>query len=171
MMKHVKKQNKSTKETLKSSLTFKWVSLVAATITVSFVIFSIAIYSLVKQQIVSQERNLTESVATTFQRRLVEIPTSLQISNVVPQLSPNTNRILEGQTPITSNDGGNVFNDDVLATLSNRDTSITIYNPSGDVVFSNGNVPDNGMPHFSKTENHVLKVENTKGKILSLIHI
>lgn len=165
MMKHVKKQNKSTKETLKSSLTFKWVSLVAATITVSFVIFSIAIYSLVKQQIVSQERNLTESVATTFQRRLVEIPTSLQISNVVPQLSPNTNRILEGQTPITSNDGENVFNDDVLATLSNRDTSITIYNPSGDVVFSNENVPDNGMPHFSETENHVLKVENTKGKI------
>lgn len=49
--------------------------------------------------------------------------------------------------------------------MSNRDTSITIYNPSGDVVFSNGNVPDNGMPHFSKTENHVLKVENTKGKI------
>lgn len=67
MMKHVKKQNKSTKETLKSSLTFKWVSLVAATITVSFVIFSIAIYSLIKQQIISQERNLTENVATTFQ--------------------------------------------------------------------------------------------------------
>lgn len=85
---------------------------------------------------------MTESVATTFQRRLVEIPTSLQISNVVPQLSPNTNRILEGQTPITSNDSGNIFNDDVLATLSNRDTSITIYNPAGDVVFSNGNVPD-----------------------------
>ena len=80
-------------------------------------------------------------------------------------VSPNTNRILEGQTPITSNDGGNVFNDDVLATLSNRDTSITIYNPSGDVVFSNGNVPDNGMPHYSKAEIHVLKVENTKGKI------
>lgn len=165
MMKHVKKQNKSKKETLKSSLTFKWVSLVAATITVSFVIFSIAIYSLVKQQIISQERNLTESVATTFQRRLVEIPTSLQISNVVPQLSPNTNRILEGQTPITSNDGGNVFNDDVLATLSNRDTSITIYNPAGDVVFSNGNVPDEGMPQFSKTENHVLKVVTSHGKI------
>ena len=165
MMKHVKKQNKSTKETLKSSLTFKWVSLVAATITVSFVIFSIAIYSLVKQQIVSQERNLTESVATTFQRRLVEIPTSLQISNVVPQLSPNTNRILEGQAPITSNDGGNVFNDDVLATLSNRDTSIIIYNPDGDVVFSNGNVPDGGMPNFSKTENHVLRVETSRGKI------
>lgn len=139
MMKHVKKQNKSKKETLKSSLTFKWVSLVAATITVSFVIFSIAIYSLVKQQIISQERNLTESVATTFQRRLVEIPTSLQISNVVPQLSPNTNRILEGQTPITSNNGGNVF--------------------------SNGNVPDEGMPQFSKTESHVLKVVTTQGKI------
>ena len=95
MLKHVKKQNKSKKETLKSSLTFKWVSLVAATITVSFVIFSIAIYSLVEQQIISQERNLTESVTTTFQRRLVEIPTSLQISNVVPKLSPNTSRILE----------------------------------------------------------------------------
>ena len=99
---------------------------------------------------------MTESVTTTFQRRLVEIPTSLQISNVVPKLSPNTSRILEGQTPLTSNDRGNIFNDDVLATLSNRDTSITIYNPAGDVVFSNGNVPDEGMPQFSKTENHVL---------------
>ena len=104
-------------------------------------------------------------MATTFQKRLVEIPTSLQISNVVPQLSPNTNRILEGQTPITSDDGGNVFNDDVLATLSNRDTSITIYNPDGDVVFSNGSVPDEGMPKFSKTDNHALKVVTTQGKI------
>ena len=62
-------------------------------------------------------------------------------------------------------DGGNVFNDDVLATLSNRDTSIIIYNPDGDVVFSNGNVPDGGMPNFSKTENHVLRVETSRGKI------
>src|SRR5699024_4209827 len=40
-----------------------------------------------------------------------------------------------------------------------------IYNPDGDVVFSNGNVPDGGMPNFSKTENHVLRVETSRGKI------
>lgn len=156
---------KSKKETKKSSLTFKWVSLVAMTITVSFVIFSIAIYSMIKQQLLDQEENLTQSVVTTFEQRLIDIPNSLTVANVVPKLSPNTDRILEGKQPITGNDPDNVFSDDVLATLASRDTTIIIYNPQGEIVFSNGQLPDNGadMPYYE--QNRVVKLQSVDQKL------
>lgn len=153
----VKKLNKkSKKETKRSSLTLKWVSIVAATITVSFVIFSISIYYLIRQQLIQNNQNNTQEIVNTFEKRLVEIPGKLQISNVVPQLSPNTGRILEN-APVTNNDETNVFNDDVLATLANRDTSITIYDPSGYIIFSNGNNVTERMPKINfDTENKLV---------------
>ncbi|WP_290627195.1 HAMP domain-containing histidine kinase [Lactobacillus sp.] len=152
----VKKSNKKEKkETKKSSLTFKWVSIVAATITVSFVIFSIAIYSLIRQQLIQNDQSNTQEIVSTFQKRLVGIPEKLQISNVVPQLSPNTSRILEN-SPVTSSSETSVFNDEVLATLANRDTSITIYDTSGDIVFSNGNNISERMPKITANNVHKL---------------
>lgn len=167
MMNIVKKSNKkSKKETKRSSLTLKWVSVVAATITVSFVIFSIAIYSLIRQQLIQNDQRNTQEIVSTFQKRLVEIPGKLQISNVVPQLSPNTSRILEN-APVKNNEETNVFNDDVLATLANRDTSITIYDPSGDIVFSNGDNVTDRMPKITANNEHKL-VHTTGGLHLDI---
>nr|WP_209685821.1 HAMP domain-containing histidine kinase [Lactobacillus colini] len=153
------KSNKNAKEeTKRSSLAFKWVSVVAATITVSFVIFSIAIYSLIRQQLIQNDQGNTEEIVTTFQRRLVEIPDKLEISNVVPQLSPNTNRILNN-APVSNKRENNVFNDDVLATLANRDTTIIIYNLDGEIIFSNGNNVTDRMPDIK--DNHVRQLGHT----------
>lgn len=150
-------------ETKKRSLTFKWVSVIAATITVSFIIFSIAIYSIIRQQSIEQEENLTQSITRTFADRLVEIPDTLQISNVVPKLSPNTRRILEGAAPLTEQKDS-VFNDDILATLTNRDTSVVIYNTDGEIVFSNGSVSENeSMPEYDRSR--VQSLIKVKGKL------
>ncbi|QNQ80141.1 HAMP domain-containing sensor histidine kinase [Lactobacillus sp. PV034] len=146
-----KKPNKNKKETKQASLTFKWVSAVAAVITVSFVIFSIIIYSVVKRQLVEQEARLTSNVVQTFNNRLDNIPDTLEISNVVPRLSPNTGRLLAGKASNDNDDSRQVFNDDVLASLANREMRVTIFDPTGSVVFSNGNSDSSmKMPKISK---------------------
>ncbi|WP_297817502.1 HAMP domain-containing histidine kinase [uncultured Lactobacillus sp.] len=165
MMNNVKKKtDNKLKETFKHSLSFKLVGLVATIITVSFIIFSIAIYSLVRQQLIEQEENVTQSVSVTFANRLIDIPHTLQISNVVPSLSPNTRRILEGKAPIAANEKNNIFSDDILATLASRDTTVLIYNPAGEIVFSNGTLPkDADMPNYDSR--HVLSLQNIDGKL------
>ena len=141
MMTNAKKTNKQKEETRRSSITVKWVSIMAAIITVSFVIFSVGIYVLLRQQLINQNKQISNGVVTTFQRRLENIPNDFRASNVVSKLSPSTRKILTGEGPLNTNDTANVFNDSILSTLSNRETTITIYNPDKDVVFTNSKNP------------------------------
>ncbi|QNQ83959.1 HAMP domain-containing histidine kinase [Lactobacillus sp. PV037] len=138
MMTNAKKTNKQKEETKKrSSITAKWVSVMAATITVSFVIFSVGIYLLLRQQLIAQNEQMSNEIVSTFQKRLEEIPTNFRTSNVVPKLSPNTRKILAGEGSLNTNDEVNIFNDSILATLSNKETTVTLYNPQKEVVFTN----------------------------------
>ena len=63
---------------------------------------------------------------------------TLEISNVVPNLSLETSQFLDGKSPVTDGQDNNVFSDDVLASLTNRGTSVVIYSTDGEVAFSNG---------------------------------
>ena len=155
------KTNKNKKETRQSSLTFKWVSAVAAIITVSFVIFSIIIYSVVKRQLIEQEARVSNNVVQTFNDRLNNIPGKLTISNVVPRLSPNTQRLLEGKTTKENEQTRQHFNDDVIASLANREMTVIIYDPSGSVVFSNGNTDTAmKMPKIGKNDQQTIVDQN-----------
>ena len=88
-------------ETKHSSLIVRWVSIVALTITVSFVIFSVVVYQIVSQQSLDQQQETSRNVVTTLDRTLSSIPDELQISNVIPSLSPATRRILKGGPAIS----------------------------------------------------------------------
>lgn len=156
-----KKTNKSKKETQQSSLTVKWVSAVAATIAVSFVIFSIIIYSLVKRQLIEQEATVTNNAVQIFNNRLNNIPNKLEISNVVPRLSPNTARIIEGKDTPDAEHPNKIFNDDVVASLANRDMKVIIYDPSGEIVFSNGaSDTDDRMPKITKSGEQKIETQD-----------
>jgi len=91
MMTNKDKKQKKTKHT---SLIARWVSIVTLTIMVSFVIFSVVIYSIVSQQSLNQQEETSNNVVVTLQNRLESIPNELQISNVIPSLSPSTKRVL-----------------------------------------------------------------------------
>ena len=127
------------KETRRSSLTLKWVAIVATTIMVSFVIFSLTIYSLIKSQSLEQESDVTKNVVRTFEQRLVNINEPFQVSNVVTTLSSNTLRLISGNSPNYNRKDNGVFDDDILATLTNKDINIYIFDPQKNLVFSNSN--------------------------------
>ncbi|NRN88984.1 Signal transduction histidine-protein kinase ArlS [Lactobacillus helveticus] len=129
------------KETKHSSLIVRWVSIVALTITVSFVIFSVVVYQIVSRQSLDQQEEMSLNVVTTLDRTLSSIPDELEISNVIPSLSPATRRILKGEPAISDKDStNNAFSDNLIASISNPDINAAVYNKHGEIVFTNGNV-------------------------------
>ncbi len=150
--------NKESKETKHSSLIVRWVSIVALTITVSFVIFSVVVYQLVSKQSMDQQQETSTNVVTTLDQTLSSIPDELEISNVIPSLSPATRRILQGGPAISKKDTkNNAFNDNLLATIYNPDINIAVYNKHREVVFTNGNATPDLKPFSAERQNKVIK--------------
>ena len=119
------KQNAASgkKGTRHVSLIVRWVSIVAMTIMVSFLVFSAVVYNTVKQEALSQQKDTSNEVVNVLRKRLIGIDDELEITNVVQQLSPNTRRILTGWPALSENDNSNssVFGDSVLSTVTNPD--------------------------------------------------
>ena len=154
------KTGQKKKETRRISLIVRWVSIVALTIAVSFLVFSAVIYKTVKEESLSQERETSAQVISTFRSRLTGIKDQLTIANVVEQLSPSTRRILNGGPAIAKNNSSsNAFSDSVLSAASNPDLSTAIYNLQDEIVFSSGeNTPT--LKKFSGERKIVVKSDS-----------
>lgn len=140
-------KNKKKKETKHSSLIVRWVTVVALTIMVSFVVFSVIIYSFVGQQSMVQQKQTSNEMISKLNSSLTRIPTELQIANVSFALTPSAREIMRGNPPIRSDQQGNrAFNDDLLSSLTNPDLNVVVYNLHGEDVFDNGGK----IPAFKK---------------------
>lgn len=157
-------KNKEDEETKHSSLIVRWVCIVALTITVSFVIFSVVVYQLVSRQSMDQQEQTSVNVVRTLNKTLSSIPNELEISNVIPSLSPATRRILRGGPAISEKDANNsAFNDDLIASISNPDINVAVYNKHGEVVFANGDA----TPKFKNFKGeHTSEVIKHKGRFV-----
>ena len=135
-----KNRSNSGKEgTRRVSLIVRWVSIVAMTIAVSFLVFSAVVYNTVRQESLNQQQDTADEIVQVLRKRLVGIDSELEITNVVQQLSPNTRRILKGGPTFSDNDNTtSTFNDSVLSTVTNPDVTVAIYNLRNEIVFHNG---------------------------------
>lgn len=141
MIKNKSRNKNKKKETKHSSLIIKWMSIVSLTITVSFILFSVVIYSTVSQQSMRQQEQTTQRVLDTLNQQLSPISKELQISNVIPALSPSTRRLITGGPNINNGSEENsAFNDSLISSISNPDISVAVYNLHNEVVFSNGDI-------------------------------
>lgn len=136
-------------ETRHSSLIVRWVSIVALTIMVSFIIFSVIIYSIVGQQSMTQQKETSREMVVKLNDSLNRIPNELQISNVVPALTPSARKVLHGNPPVNPDERpGSAFNDDLLSSLTNPDLNVVVYNLEKEDVFDNGGT----IPKFKRFE-------------------
>ena len=163
MSRHTKKSEKIAavdKKPWHFSITTKWVSLVGLTISFTFIIFSLAIYSLVESKLIRQEQITAGDTINLVESRLVDIRDNLMISNVVTNLSPETKRILEGKPAISGGENQNVFNDSVLSSLTKPDISLIIFNKQKEVVFASRDLADDFK--FQQKTGH--KIETVRGQ-------
>ena len=161
---------KTKKETKRSSLIWRWVSVVALTIVVSFVVFSVIIYSTVSQQTLTQQEEVSNRVIQTLDQQLSPISGELEISNVVPALSPSTRRILNGGPNIKDDNvtTGSAFSDDLISSISNPDINVAVYNKHNEIVFSNGDRAPSFHPFQGKTK--VEKSFTKYGTVLNMYY-
>lgn len=161
----IKNNKEAQEETKHSSLIIRWVSIVALTITVSFVIFSVVVYQIVSQQSLNQQEETSANVAVTLDRTLSSIPNELEISNVIPSLSPSTRRVLKGGPAISSKDANNnAFSDNLISSISNPDISVAVYNKHNEVVFANGDTTPKFKPF--KGDSNVVKIKQNRRLLL-----
>lgn len=161
------KTNKN-KETKHSSLIVRWVSVVALTITVSFVIFSVVVYQIVSRQSMSQQQETSINVVTTLDQTLSSIPDELEISNVIPALSPSTKRILKGGPAISDKDANDsAFNDNLISSIANPDINVAVYNRHNEAVFTNGDTTPKFKTFKGNRKNAVIK---HNGKMILLTY-
>ncbi|HBQ42684.1 MAG TPA: sensor histidine kinase, partial [Lactobacillus acetotolerans] len=82
----------------------------------------------VSQQSLVQQKGISRNVVTSLDQRLQPISSELQISNVIPALSPSTRRVLQGNPAISQkNYSNNAFNDDLISSISNPDINVAVY--------------------------------------------
>lgn len=93
------KGNGKKRGTRRVSLIVRWVSIVALTIAVSFLVFCGVVFNTVKQESLTQQKDVSNEVVTTLRKRLVGIDRELEITSVIQQLSPDTQRLLNGGQP------------------------------------------------------------------------
>lgn len=130
-------KNKDQKEAKHVSITVKWVAAIVAVILGSFVVFSLVIYSNIEKEFLSQQEHASQGMLTTVIQRLTPLRRTFNVGNVVPSLSPNTERILQSESgQLPEPDSTYVLHDDVLALLSNPDIQVAIFSPDGQIAFS-----------------------------------
>ncbi|MCH3904609.1 MAG: HAMP domain-containing histidine kinase [Lactobacillus sp.] len=165
----MKPNKKTNKEARHISLVYKWIGGILLIIAASFAIFTATTYSVVNREFLRQQTSSSRNVVQTFRSRLVQVDERLTVSNVVPILSPNTERILQGEAGVkpstdTDSKSDDVVDDPVLAVLSNKDLRITIYSDRGEIAFTN----DNNPPLLSKVKNAKRSqvINTSSGKVL-----
>ncbi|BDR60730.1 two-component sensor histidine kinase [Lactobacillus xylocopicola] len=91
---------------------------------------------------------------------LKQIPTELEIANVVPALSPSARKIMQGDPAISENvHSSSAFSDDLLSSLTNPDLNVVVYNLEKEVVFDNGGE----IPKFKSFQgNYLMEKKNQK---------
>lgn len=152
-----RKQIKNKKSQKHSSLTKKWVSLIALTIASSFIIFSLIIYSVVSHKFLDQQLHFTQNVTDRFEERLSTVPNALTNINVTSALS-----LKNGHSTIDAKSNkSQVFDNSTFALLSNQDIDVVVFNTKGDIVFSKG-TKHATLPKLSK--NRVQKIKEKADK-------
>lgn len=159
-MTKTRNSKKKEKDPKYSSLILRWVSIVSLTILGSFFIFSVIIYSTVGQQSMNQQKEISQKVIDSLDASLRPIKGELQVSNVIPSLSPSTQRIITGGPnikPTISGQNSSAFSDGLISSISNPNISVAVYNLHNEVVFSNGEI----VPkyHYFKGLNKWIKVK------------
>ena len=79
------KGNGKKRGTRRVSLIVRWVSIVALTIAVSFLVFCGVVFNTVKQESLTQQKDVSNEVVTTLRKRLVGIDRELEITSVNQQ--------------------------------------------------------------------------------------
>lgn len=145
------------------SIATKWLSLVALTITVSFLVFSFVIYFLISNQLMGQEQKITRNTVDLVSKNLSTIDKELTVTNVVTTFSPATKAKIEGTARSEVSSGekeDEMFSDSSFSSLTRPDLAMMVFNRKHEVVFATRTIDD----EYNFLEKEKTSLETKKGK-------
>lgn len=129
------KRTKAAKPKRRLSLGVKWTAIVGIGIFATFLAFSVALFAATRQILVNQEKNTVSDTINAVQQRLSPVAGQLTIAKTVPRIDGTTSSTTAAQHA-QSDSQNTIFSDSVIQKLSRADISVTVYDLSGDVVFT-----------------------------------
>nr|WP_318530864.1 HAMP domain-containing histidine kinase [Lacticaseibacillus daqingensis] len=117
-------------------LGFKWTALVAVGVFVTFAVLSLVLVTVMRQILVTQERNAVSDTIGAVEQRLSPVAAdNLTVANVVPRIEGTT--IDYGPAnAIEDTPSASIFSDSVIQKISRADISLAIFDKDGQTLFS-----------------------------------
>ncbi|WP_155286740.1 sensor histidine kinase [Lacticaseibacillus zhaodongensis] len=152
-------QSSSAKSRRFISLRWRWAATVGFGIFLTFLVFAIIIYGVMRQTLVTQEKNTVTDTVNAVRARLTPVAENLTVSAVRPLLDTSISQGEDMYLPNQRRSNISIFSDTTIQKMSRADFNVSVYDRSGKLLF-------NSRPNplkFQRSERLAVKSErNTK---------
>ncbi|WP_127848712.1 HAMP domain-containing sensor histidine kinase [Lacticaseibacillus hulanensis] len=122
------------------SLRWKWAATVGVGIFLTFIVFSLVIYGVMRQTLAERERTTVVDTVNAVESRLTPVADNLTPSSVRPRLDASLGNTITQENAPAESGKDSIFADSMIEKISREDITVTVFNRSGEVVFnSRGN--------------------------------
>ncbi|WP_322973880.1 HAMP domain-containing sensor histidine kinase [Lacticaseibacillus nasuensis] len=143
------------------SLGFKWTAVVGVGIFATFIVLAGILYTTTRSTLIQTEKNSVSDTLGAVEQRLSPVAKQLTIATVVPRIEgTDTTGDTSENAPAQAPSHSSIFSDSVIEKLSRSDISVTVFDPSGQVLFTSRN----NLLALRKTGEASIKEETLAGR-------
>ena len=140
------------------SLRWTWAATVGFGIFLTFLVFSLIIYGVMRQTLVAQETSTVTDTVNAVRSRLTPVAKNLTVSSVRPLLDSNVSQNFD-QYMVGDTSRRSIFSDSTFEKMSREDINVTVYDKNGRLLFNSRSTP----PKFVRTTRLRVKAEQHAG--------
>ena len=138
------------------SLRWRWAATVGFGIFLTFLVFSLIIYGVMRQTLITQERSTVTDTVNAVRSRLTPVADNLTVSSVRPLLDSSSNQNFDQYIPGDTS-RRSIFSDTTFEKMSREDINVTVYDKNGALLFNSRNTPQ----RFIKSPHLTIKAERS----------
>lgn len=136
------------------SLRFTWAVTVGVGIFLTFLVFSLIIYGVMRQTLVAQEKSTVADTVSAVRSRLTPVGDNLTVNAVRPLLDSTVSQNFD-QYAIGDETRRSVFSDSTFEKMSREDINVTVFDKDGALLFNSRHSPQ----PLIKTDGLTIKTE------------
>ena len=138
------------------SLRWRWAATVGFGIFLTFLVFSLIIYGVMRQTLITQEKSTVTDTVNAVRSRLTPVADNLTVSSVRPLLDSSSNENFDQYIPGDTTHRS-IFSDTTFEKMSREDINVTVYDKKGALLFNSRSTPQ----RFIKSSHLTIKAERS----------
>lgn len=138
------------------SLRWTWAATVGFSIFLTFLVFSLVIYGVMRQTLVTQEKNTVTDTVNAVRSRLTPVGQNLTVDAVRPLLDSTVSQNFD-QYMVGDRSRRSIFSNSTFEKMSREDINVTVFDKDGRLLFNSRNSPQ----ALVKSDDLTVKTERT----------